>query len=279
MRIIHGSKFDLRWWFVKCFLSYQSGGFSEAISQLGLRRDDVVMIHSSWRTNNGFVGRPTDMIATLRDVVGINGLLVFPSLIYQNESSKEFLIRNVAMDVRRSPSQMGLLSEVFRRGKGVRRSLSPTHPLLAWGHRAEEFLVGHDEALVPFGPQSPFGRLLEWNGKILTIDAPFSTVTFTHFLEDRIAQTLPVPLYEPEPMEGTVIDYEGVARKVPVKVLSATANRLRRDDLLEAELLKEGVLKRRRVGNTRLGLLDCRAMTEVVDHMVATGRHFFDSPQ
>ncbi|MCG5502063.1 hypothetical protein, partial [Ectothiorhodospira lacustris] len=96
---------------------------------------------------------------------------------------------------------------------------------------------------------------------------------------DRIARTLPVPLYEPEPMEGTVIDYEGVARKVPVKVLSAAANRLRRDDLLEAELLKEGVLKRRRVGNTRLGLLDCRAMTEVVDHMVASGRHFFDSPQ
>ncbi|WP_412851818.1 AAC(3) family N-acetyltransferase [Ectothiorhodospira shaposhnikovii] len=237
------------------------------------------MVHASWRPGNGFLGRPSDMVTTLKDLVGHQGLLIMPSLTYQNESSREFLARGVPMDVRRSPSQMGLLSEVFRRGKGVRRSLSPTHPLLAWGHRAEEFLVGHDEALVPFGPQSPFGRLLEWNGKILTIDAPFSTVTFTHFLEDRIAQTLPVPLYEPEPMEGTVIDYEGVARKVPVKVLSATANRLRRDDLLEAELLKEGVLKRRRVGNTRLGLLDCRAMTEVVDHLVASGRHFFDSPQ
>ncbi|MCG5502206.1 AAC(3) family N-acetyltransferase, partial [Ectothiorhodospira lacustris] len=107
------------------------------------------MIHASWGPANGFHGRPADMIFILKELIGVNGLLVMPSLTYQNESSREFLARGVPMDVRRSPSQMGLLSEVFRRGKGVRRSLSPTHPLLAWGHRAEEFLAGHEEALVP----------------------------------------------------------------------------------------------------------------------------------
>nr|WP_274521655.1 AAC(3) family N-acetyltransferase [Ectothiorhodospira variabilis] len=237
------------------------------------------MVHAAWRTTNGFRGRPVEMIDTLKEVVGPDGLLVMPSLTYQNESSREFLSREIPMDVRRSASRMGLLSEVFRRGKGVWRSLSPTHPLLAWGSQAKAFLEDHDKVLVPFGSGSPFSRLLDMNGKILTIDAPFSAVTFTHFIEDRVAETIPVPLYEPEPMEGMVVDHEGTSRKVPVKVISGVANRSRRDHVLEAELLKQGVLKRRRVGNTRFGLLDCQAMTEVVDHMVASGRHFFDSPQ
>ena len=34
---------------------------------------------------------------------------------------------------------MGILSESFRRSAGVERSLSPSHPLLAWGKGRDEF--------------------------------------------------------------------------------------------------------------------------------------------
>lgn len=268
----------LKRFILKKFLSYDAERLQSVVRRLGVVPGDALMAHASWLPHNGFRGRPVDMIRALQAVIGDDGLLVMPSLTYQNESSKDFLARGGVVDIRRSPSQMGLLTEVFRRGKTVRRSLSPTHPLLAWGKRADWLLAGHEQALEPFGRQSPFARLVELNGKILTIDAPFSTITFTHFLEDRIAPQLPFPLYEAEPLTGVVIDYDGRRREIPARVISDTANHLRREPRLIAALEQEKALRRARVGNTRLLLVSCRAMTECVDRMLARGDSFFDNP-
>ncbi len=263
----------LRW-----LLGYDAAALGRALRRLGLRPGDTLMVHASWRPDNGFRGSPADFVAALKQAVGPDGLLAMTSMTYHNQSSAEFLRRGKPMDVCRSPSRMGLLTEVFRRDPEVRRSLSPTHPVLAWGRDADAFVAGHDATPCPFGPDSPFGRLLARDGRILCIDAPFASVTFTHFLEDRIRDTLAVPLYEPEPLDGTVIDAEGRRRTVPTLVLSAAANALRREERLVRRLDDAGVLRRTRVGNTRLLFMDCRAVTEAADRMVAAGESFFDTP-
>lgn len=263
---------------VRWFLGYDATTLEKTLLKLGLRPGDSLMVHASWLPNNGFRGKPLDFINALKTTLGPHGLLAMTSLTYQNESSRRFLERGEAMNVRRSPSQMGLLTEVFRRGRDTRRSLSPTHPILAAGEKAEAFLEGHEHCQVPFGAHSPFDRLREWGGKILTVDAPFSTITYTHYLENRIAEALPFPLYETETMQGTVIDYEGRRFEVPVKVLSDQANRLRREARLVAELDKAQLIRRTRVGNTRLMLIDARRMADHVEAWVAAGGSFFDAP-
>ncbi|CDH43056.1 AAC(3) family N-acetyltransferase [Candidatus Contendibacter odensensis] len=268
---------------IKCFvvkhlLAYDAPHLVAILRALGIRQGDTLMVHSSWQPLNGFRGKPADLIAALKEVVGSEGLLVMPSLSYHNESSAEFLARGVPMNVRRSPSRMGLLTEVFRRNREVVRSLSPTHPLLAWGRDTEAFLAGHDQAIEPFGSASPFGRLLERDGWILGFDAPFSTITFTHFVEDHLAARLPFPFYDPELRMGTVIDYAGEARQCPVRVISAQANSLRREERYVAELKRQGGLRHRRIGNTRLLLLRCRDMVECADAMAVRGELFFDVP-
>jgi aminoglycoside N3'-acetyltransferase len=118
------------------------------------------------------------------------------------------------------------------------------------GRDADAFVGGHERALKPFGAESPFARLLERNALILGFDATFSSFTFTHFVEDQVCSTIPVPLYEPEPMQGNVIDYEGNARTIDAMVLSARANALRREHRLQTALENGGVLKASRIGNT-----------------------------
>ena len=263
---------------IRYFLSYDSKALARALRKNGLGLGDVVMVHSSWLPSNGFVGKPVELIAALKEVVGSAGLLSMTSMTYQNESSREFLARQVPMKVRRSASKMGLLTEVFRRGKEVERSMSPTHPILAWGDRAEWFIAGHDRLEHSFGKGSPFDKLLELKGKILCIDAPFSTITFTHYLEDRIAATLPFDLYEPELMLGRVIDRDGGEHDVPTRVLSEAANSLRREVRLVQALDALGLIKRFRVGNTRFLLIECEPMTQCVDNMIAEGKGFFDCP-
>lgn len=261
---------------VKHLLSYNQAAFVTALEKFGISASDCLMVHSSWLPLNGFKDRPIDMIEALKITIG-PGLLVMPTLTYQNQSSRDFLFSGKPMNIKRSPSMMGLLSEVFRRGKDVHRSLSPTHPLVAWGEEAEAFVANHEDCLSPFGPRSPFDKLLALNGKILCIDAPFSTVTFTHFLEDRIAPFLPFELYDPESVSGKVIDCNGKTLEIPVKVLSEQANRLRREQILIEELNHRNIIKKKRIGNTHLLLIECKAMTECVDEMAKQGRSFFES--
>jgi aminoglycoside 3-N-acetyltransferase len=89
------------------------------------------------------------VVRALKAAVGEGGLLVMPSMPYHNMSSAQWLAKGKPMNVLRSPSMMGLVSEVFRRSEGVQRSLSLTHPLLAWGRDAAAFVEGHERAERP----------------------------------------------------------------------------------------------------------------------------------
>ena len=213
------------------------------LARCGVTAGSTLVVHSSWLPYNGFRGKPADLVRALKNAVGPEGLLVMTSMPYHNMTSAEWLGREKAMDVRRSPSMMGLISEVFRRSPGVVRSLSATHPLLAWGNRAEDFVAGHQDSDRPFGPDSPFARLLERDALILGIDAPFSSFTFTHFVEDYLADTLPVALYVPELRRGIVVDQAGVVHEQWVRVLSEEANALRREERLVERLSTVGVLR------------------------------------
>ena len=57
-------------------------------------------------------------------------------------------------DVQKTPSKVGILTEVFRQTQGVERSKHPTHPVAAWGLHANEIVSTHH--LGPtFGVTSP----------------------------------------------------------------------------------------------------------------------------
>lgn len=263
----------------RTFWAYGSDELVKRLRQCGVVPGTTLMFHSSWNPFGGFQGKPADVVRALKQAVGPEGLLVMPSMPYHNMSSAQWLAKGKAMNVSRTPSMMGLISEVFRRSEGVRRSLSPTHPLIAWGRDADAFVGGHERALKPFGAESPFARLLERNALILGFDATFSSFTFTHFVEDQVCSTIPVPLYEPEPMQGNVIDYEGNARTIDAMVLSARANALRREHRLQTALENGGVLKASRIGNTRLVYIRAADLSDGALSMVAKGEHFFDFPE
>lgn len=256
---------------------YDSGALLAQLRRLGVQEGDALMVHASWNPHSGFQGSPMAMIEALKTAVGPEGLLAMPSMTYQG-SSKNFLARREPLDLRRSPSRMGLLSEVFRRNKLVKRSLSPTHPVLAWGKQADWFLADHERQLVPFGPDSPFGKLLQLGGKVLCIDASFGAITFTHFVEDRVRADLGFPLYDPDPMTGVVIDTQGRHHEVAAMVIGDTARAMRREERLVSQLKGEGLLKRARIGNTALLVVECKAMVACVDRMRKRGSTFFDSP-
>src|SRR5690348_3742959 len=95
---------------VRTLFSFDADDVVSRLRMFGVEEGDTLMVHASWRSGNGFKGRPLEMIGALQRSVGAGGLLVMPSLTYHNKTSREFLASGVPMDVRRSPSRMGLLT-------------------------------------------------------------------------------------------------------------------------------------------------------------------------
>ena len=67
----------------------------------------------------------------------------------------------------RSPSHQGLISETFRRRRGVKRSGHPTHSVTAFGKRAAWLVRRHPPTENPFIKGGPFHKLYRENATIV----------------------------------------------------------------------------------------------------------------
>ena len=84
---------------------------------------------------------------------------------------------NPRFDVRRTPSRMGLASELFRRTRGVRQSRHPIYRIAALGPLAEQLTQGHETAEWPCGRGSPFDLMAERKTLILGIGKSSEVLT------------------------------------------------------------------------------------------------------
>jgi aminoglycoside 3-N-acetyltransferase len=245
-----------------------------ALEHLGIRHGDTLMVHAGHSRLSGFKGSPSLVVDTLLDTVGSNGNLLMVSMAYTS-SAYDYLKQRKPFDVRKTVSHMGIVSESFRRRAGVVRSLHPSNPVLAFGPRAGWIVEGHETCRHPCGPGSPFGKLAELRAKVLFLDATIYTQTFFHYLEDMVADQLDFPLFRDELVDATVIDYEGNARTVQTYTYSDETIRRRRPDIMVAELDRLELIKRARVGNSRLILLSTEDVVRVVKDMASRGTFFY----
>lgn len=259
---------------VNTFFSYKPEKLLEALRSLGVLAGDTILVHSSFRYSNGFMGSPDKVIDVLLESVGSDGNLMMMSLPYTS-STFDYLKTIDHFDVRKTLSRMGLLTEIFRLRKDVRRSLSPTHPILACGPKAEWILAGHEKCPYPCGEGTPFEKLAELNGKVIFFDTPFSSLTFFHFIEDKYRALLPYPLYHPEAFEVPVIDDKGRRSTVFVYAFSPAIIKRRKPYEFEAEVRKQGLIESTKIGNTRLECIEVQPLLDFVGRVVKRGNLFF----
>jgi aminoglycoside 3-N-acetyltransferase len=112
----------------------------------------------------------TAHVDLVREIAGERGLWM-PAFNYGFPRSGSY-------DVLSDVSEVGPLTEHFR--TTVARWRTPT-PVFSFAGRRPEFdRVGQID---PFGPRSPFARLVEQDGAILFYGAPFSAATIIHHVE------------------------------------------------------------------------------------------------
>jgi aminoglycoside 3-N-acetyltransferase len=173
---------------------------------LGIQKGNVVFFHSSAEKL-----RPSfplhHVLTILLDVVGAEGTLLTPS--YPRQLSSEFLKSDLTFDVRRTPSYMGVISELLRRKSGSIRSLHPTKSVCAIGSHAYELTNTHQNSPYPYDSCSPYYKIMKHGGTIVSLGVSPLRISCVHCVEDALKDKFPINTYLETLFESKCINYKG----------------------------------------------------------------------
>lgn len=225
---------------------------------IGIKNGDSLLVHSSLSKIGYVDGGAATVIDALKEALGSNGTLMLPSFP-GNTYSKNYLEKYAMFDICNTPSAMGVITEYFRKTKGVKRSFHPTDPVCAIGCLAEYYTSGHFGQLTPYNRNSPFYRLCEKGGKILMIGVPLATCTNLHVMEDEI-ENFKYPVYDAKIFDVKMTDEQGRTHLMKTRVHNPEYSKKRRCDDLIPMFQKEGVLVKGKIGEASAMLIDAKGM-------------------
>lgn len=192
--------------------TFTSRELRECLSDMGVCSGASIMVQSSVDNLKTYRGSLVEILDLLSDLVGEKGTICMPA--YPRDFGRGVDI----FDVRTSPSDAGLLTELFRRQPGARRSLQPTHTVSALGQLSGYFTEEHHLSLYPFGPKSPWTRITYADGLLIGLGLPAGWTTVWHAVEDNMIKQFPIKLYYKEPRVFKVRDSEGKLMEVATYV-------------------------------------------------------------
>lgn len=196
----------------------QEDEFRRILSEkLGVKSGSVVFIHASVDSMN-IQFDSARLLEILIETVGENGTLVFPCWHFTCRA-EDYLRSQKIFDVRRSPSALGLLSEMARRYPGACRSLHPTNSIVSIGKHAQEITSSHHTDIHPCGTESPYYKTMQLGGCIIGIGVNAHFMSFVHCPEDVIKQQFPIKTRLDEVFEARVRIQDG--SEITVKTLAA----------------------------------------------------------
>jgi aminoglycoside 3-N-acetyltransferase len=156
----------------------------QALTRLGVPRGGVLFVHSAFRglAREGFT--PGGVLEDLETHVA-NGTLLLPTMSWRFVKPA-----NPQFSELETPSNVGVLTEVFRTQRATMRSLHPTHSVAGRGKDVAALLGEHHLDDTPCSKRSPFGKLAGADAWILMLGIGFDCCTLIHHGEEVVAPEL-----------------------------------------------------------------------------------------
>ncbi len=232
----------------------------DALRSTGLQLGDCLFVHSSLRAVGPIEGGPEALIDGLLDAVGAAGTLAMPSFHYTRPLPDPY------WDPLTTPAKTGALTERFRARPGVRRSIHPTHSILAQGNRAEEFTA--DAMRYPaFGIGSPLDRIAQAGGWALLIGVTHTSNSCIHVGEVHANVPKffwnegPLPIAKVRMPDGTIVHHQ----------LDCTASCSAAFNAVDLPLRRRGQIVDLNIGLAACYLMRCR---DVIDAVIELWREY-----
>jgi len=171
---------------------FSKDGLLSDLRKLGVESGDILLIHSAANTLasvKDLVKAPDTgmawLLEALREAVAPDGIIAVPAFTKTFKDERDGPAGDT-WNPARSPSRVGSFTNYLRTRPDAVRSDHPTHSIAALGTRAKEFCAGHSwrEGASTFDRGGPWGKLADWDGKILWLGTAMTSHTACHVVED-----------------------------------------------------------------------------------------------
>jgi aminoglycoside 3-N-acetyltransferase len=245
--------------------------FIELLRKIGFINGATILVHSSMDEISRRIPSitPARVIKLFQELVGTDGTIVMPTFPFLGKQL-HYVEKNQKFDVLRTPSQAGLITEVFRRMPAVVRSLHPTHPFAAWGRHAEALLSAHHLGGT-FDEKSPTFRLSDYDGLVVGLGTGLrDSFTILHVAEECHPNARK-RFFEDAKRTMTVVtrDRREIICRFPVLRDSVVRNY----DRVETALIRQGAFRYVKSSGFRCGITNARQFIAASMKLVDEGRY------
>lgn len=235
------------------------------LKSMNIDQNGTIIIHSSMKSIGNVEGGADTVLDVLSHFMK-NGLLVFPTHTweYVNQKQPKFYVET-------SPSNVGILTEKFRKRPNVIRSLHPTHSVAALGKDARSFIEDNEKFDTPCARGSSWGKLLDRQAKILLVGVDLKRNTFIHGIEEWM--DIPGRVTETHEQLITVLP-DGTEISVPSRRhygLSWSEHYWK----VEEVLAEKGAIEYGKLGNATVLICDTVKLTNYISDMLKINPDLF----
>ena len=233
------------------------------IQSLGIEKEDKIMIHSSLKRVGKIDGEADTLLNAFCSYLGDKGLLVLPCHTWGTLNEGQVFDTD-------TPSNLGVLPNLFRKRKGVFRSLHPTHSVCAYGLGAQDFVQGElgNNCYCGIGCMQ---KLYDMNGKILLLGVTLTSCTFFHLIEEQTI--LNHFWFNDKPNDYKVKLDSGEIVDNPVYFTKIDTSEYF-DKALNAVKLEQST-KLGKIGDADCILLDCKKIYSIISNLIKKNPEIF----
>lgn len=241
--------------------------FIQSLKKVGIQQKDIIFVHSDISVF-GKLCTPSrsfllkNLINALKETVGKTGTIVMPTFTYS-------FCKGEAFDVNNTCSNVGVLTEFFRKQPKTTRTTHPIFSVAIWGKQKKELVKISKDS---FDADSIFGKLHQLNGKIIFLGAPFRSCTYLHFIE----QAHGVPYRHIKSFKGKIKaggreykdEYTYLVRYLDRDVILDTTK-------LENYLLNKKLMSEVKLGNSRILMVESATLLKEGCRLLDKDIYFF----
>jgi aminoglycoside 3-N-acetyltransferase len=245
----------------------------DLLRELGITSGATVMVHSSMDEITRRVPgmSPLTLVHLLQETLTADGTLLMPTFPFLGKQ-RAYVEKRRVFDVARTPSQVGLLTEVFRRLPGVVRSLHPTHSVAAWGRHAVTLTQDHHRGTA-FGEASPIYRLRNVGGVVVGLGTGLGdSFTILHVPEEVHPKAHGL-CYDEYSVPMTIV---AGAERMAYELAPLRTDVQRHYGRVERVLVREGILRNVSRSGLRCAVLDADAFIRRSLALVEADAYLFD---
>ncbi|MBM0637570.1 AAC(3) family N-acetyltransferase [Campylobacter sp. VicNov18] len=159
---------------------YSNTDLINTLKKLGIQKGDIICVHSELFKFGTPLLKKNEFLQTIIECflqsIGEEGTLIMPTFTYT-------FCKNGIYDKLNSKSEVGILTEYFRKYKGVKRTNDPIFSFAIKGAKQDLFLQDTKSC---FGENCVYDTLWKHDGKIVLFGTHLVGYTFTHFIEEIV---------------------------------------------------------------------------------------------